>query len=115
MSRGPAVIITEKDNAARRIAEILSDDTADTEQIAGVSVYKWGGKRCIGLSGHVVGVDFPPEYNDWRDVEPVELIDAPIDTQPTQEGIVRALRQLARRASHVTIATDYDREGELIG
>ena len=115
MSRGPAVIITEKDNAARRIAEILSDDTADTERVAGTTVYKWGGNRCIGLSGHVVGIDFPPEYNDWRDVEPVELIDAPIDKQPTQEGIVRALRQLARRASHVTIATDYDREGELIG
>jgi DNA topoisomerase-1 len=115
MSRGPAVIITEKDNAARRIADILSDGTADTERVAGTTVYKWGGNRCIGLSGHVVGVDFPPEYNDWRDVEPVELIDAPIDKQPTQEGIVRALRQLARRASHVTIATDYDREGELIG
>ena len=115
MSRGPAVIITEKDNAARRIAEILSDGTADTERVAGTTVYNWGGNRCIGLSGHVVGVDFPPEYNDWRDVEPVELIDAPIDKQPTQEGIVRALRQLARRASHVTIATDYDREGELIG
>ena len=115
MSRGPAVIITEKDNAARRISEILSDGTADTERVAGTTVYNWGGKRCIGLSGHVVGVDFPPEYNDWRDVEPVELIDAPIDKQPTQEGIVRALRQLARRASHVTIATDYDREGELIG
>ena len=115
MSRGPAVIITEKDNAARRIAEILSDDTADTEQVTGVNVYRWGGKRCIGLSGHVVGVDFPPEYNDWRDVEPVELIDAPIDTQPTQQKIVRALRKLTRRASHVTIATDYDREGELIG
>ena len=115
MSRGPAVIITEKDNAARRIADILSDGTADTERVAGTTVYNWGGNRCIGLSGHVVGVDFPPEYNDWRDVEPVELIDAPIDKQPTQEGIVRALRQLARRASHVTIATDYDREGELIG
>ncbi|ERH02405.1 MAG: Topoisomerase IA, partial [Halonotius sp. J07HN6] len=115
MSRGPALIITEKDNAARRIAEILSNDSADTERVNGVNVYKWGGKRCIGLSGHVVGVDFPPEYNDWRDVEPVELIDAPIDKQPTQEGIVRALRQLARRASQVTIATDYDREGELIG
>ncbi|TQQ82451.1 DNA topoisomerase I [Halonotius roseus] len=115
MSRGPAVIITEKDNAARRIADILSDGTADTERVVGTTVYKWGGNRCIGLSGHVVGVDFPPEYNDWRDVEPVELIDAPIDKQPTQEGIVRALRQLARRASHVTIATDYDREGELIG
>ncbi|MGM0604641.1 MAG: DNA topoisomerase I, partial [Halobacteriota archaeon] len=115
MSRGPEVIITEKDNAARRIAEILSGDSAEADRMNGVNVYKWGGKRCIGLSGHVVGVDFPPEYNDWRDVEPVELIDAPIDKQPTQEHIVAALRRLARRASAVTIATDYDREGELIG
>ncbi|WP_253737798.1 DNA topoisomerase I [Halohasta salina] len=115
MSRGPALIITEKDNAARRIAEILSGGTADVERERGVNVYKWGGKRCIGLSGHVVGVDFPSEYNDWRDVEPVELIDAPIEKQPTQENIVAAVRTLARRASNVTIATDYDREGELIG
>ena len=115
MSRGPELIITEKDNAARRIADILSGGSADSDRVNGVNVYKWGGKRCIGLSGHVVGVDFPPEYNDWRDVEPVELIDAPIETQPTQENIVRALRQLARRASRVAIATDYDREGELIG
>ncbi len=115
MSRGPALIITEKDNAARRIAKILSGGTADAERKNGVNVYKWGGKRCIGLSGHVVGVDFPEEYNDWRDVEPVELIDAPIAKHPTQKNIVAALRQLARRASAVTIATDYDREGELIG
>ena len=115
MSRGPALIITEKDNAARRIAEILSGGTADAERENGVNVYKWGGKRCIGLSGHVVGVDFPSEYNDWRDVEPVELIDAPIEKQPTQQNIVSAIRTLARHASNVTIATDYDREGELIG
>jgi len=115
MSRGPALIITEKDNAARRIAEILSGDTADSTRENGVNVYKWGGKRCIGLSGHVVGVDFPAEYNDWRDVEPVELIDAPIEKQPTQQNIVSAIRTLSRHASQVTIATDYDREGELIG
>ena len=115
MSRGPELIITEKDNAARRIAEILSGDSATTERLNDVNVYKWGGKRCIGLSGHVVGVDFPAEYNDWRDVEPVELIDAPVTKEPTQEGIVAALRRLARNASRVTIATDYDREGELIG
>jgi DNA topoisomerase-1 len=109
------LIVTEKDNAARRIADILSDGTADAERVNGVNVYGWGGKRVIGLSGHVVGVDFPPEYDDWRDVEPHELIDAPIDTHPTQEGIVAALRRLAREADRVVIATDYDREGELIG
>ncbi|WP_336021730.1 DNA topoisomerase I [Halobellus salinisoli] len=115
MSQGPELIITEKDNAARRIADILSGGSAEADRRNGVNVYKWGGKRCIGLSGHVVGVDFPPEYNDWRDVEPVELIDAPIDKHPTQENIVSALRLLARRAGRVVIATDYDREGELIG
>ncbi|ELZ27138.1 DNA topoisomerase I [Halogeometricum pallidum JCM 14848] len=115
MSKGPELIITEKDNAARRIADILSGESAEAERVNGVNVYKWGGKRCIGLSGHVVGVDFPPEYNDWRDVEPVELIDAPIDKHPTQENIVAALRRLSRNARRVVIATDYDREGELIG
>jgi len=115
MKRGPELIVTEKDNAARRIADILSGGAAEAERINDVNVYKWGGKRCIGLSGHVVGVDFPPEYNDWRDVEPVELVSAEVEKRPTQENIVAALRRLARNASHVHIATDYDREGELIG
>jgi len=109
------LIITEKNNAARRIAEILSDGSASTTQRNGVNVYQWGTKTCVGLSGHVVGVDFPVEYSDWRDVEPVELIDADIVKSPTQENIVRTLRQLAREADEAIIATDYDREGELIG
>jgi DNA topoisomerase-1 len=115
MNRGPELIITEKDNAARRIAEILSDGTAENDRVNGVNVYRWGGKRCVGLSGHVVGVDFPPEYDGWRDVEPVELVDAEMEKRPTQEHIVAALRRLARNASRILIATDYDREGELIG
>ena len=109
------LIITEKDNAARRIADILSGESASASRENGVNVYEWGGKRCVGLSGHVVGVDFPPEYSDWRDVEPVELVDADIEKTPTQENIVATLRILARQADRAIIATDYDREGELIG
>ncbi|MEZ3115709.1 DNA topoisomerase [Halobaculum sp. MBLA0147] len=109
------LIVTEKDNAARRLAEIRSEGSFDTERRAGTNVYRWGATRCIGLSGHVVGLDFPPEYSDWRDVEPVELIDAPVQKEPTKEGIVAALRSLAAEADRVIVATDYDREGELIG
>ncbi len=109
------LIITEKENAARRIAEILSEGTASAERTNGVNVYRWGDKRVVGLSGHVVGVDFPPEYADWRDVEPHELIDADVTKQPTKENIVATLRELAGRAHEAVIATDYDREGELIG
>jgi DNA topoisomerase-1 len=109
------LIITEKDNAARRIADILSEGSADSERHHGVNVYRWGGTRVVGLSGHVVGLDFPEEYSNWRDAEPVELIDAEVVTEPTQENIVRALEDLASTADEVVIATDYDREGELIG
>ncbi len=109
------LIVTEKDNAARRIAEILSGDSMSTQRRNGVNVYHWGDKRCVGLSGHVVGVDFPPEYADWRDVQPAELVGANIVKKPTQENIVWTLQELARKADTATIATDYDREGELIG
>jgi DNA topoisomerase-1 len=111
------LIVTEKETAARNIAEILSEGSADVEQRNGVNVYKWGGRRCVGLSGHVVENDFPPEYSNWRDVEPVELLDAEVVVEPheSRENIVRTLRLLAREADGVIIATDYDREGELIG
>lgn len=111
------LIVTEKETAARNIAEILSDGSADVERRNGVNVYKWGGRRCVGLSGHVVENDFPPEYSNWRNVEPVELLDAEVVVEPheSRENIVRTLRLLARDADGVIIATDYDREGELIG
>jgi DNA topoisomerase-1 len=109
------LIVTEKDNAARRIAEILSDGGAGVDRRNGVNVYRWGDTRCVGLSGHVVGVDFPPEYNDWRDVRPVELTEAEVVKNATKENIVATLQSLAREADRATIATDYDREGELIG
>ncbi|MFC7234436.1 DNA topoisomerase I [Halosegnis marinus] len=109
------LIVTEKDNAARRIADILSDGGAGADRRNGVNVYRWGDKRCVGLSGHVVGVDFPPEYNDWRDVEPVELAGASVVKNATKENIVSTLQSLAGEADSAVIATDYDREGELIG
>ncbi|MDZ7747033.1 MAG: DNA topoisomerase I [Halobacteriales archaeon] len=109
------LIVTEKDNAARRIAEILSEGGHGVERTNGVNIYRWGDTRCIGLSGHVVGVDFPPEYSDWRNVQPVELSEASVVKTPTKENIVTALKSLAREADQAVIATDYDREGELIG
>ena len=33
----------------------------------------------VGLKGHVLQIEFPPEYADWRKVDPSALIDAPLD------------------------------------
>ena len=109
------LIITEKNTAARRIAEILSDGSATARGEYDVAVYTWDDCWSIGLSGHVVGVDFPAAYQDWRDVEPVELIEADVRTTVTRPDIVRTVEQLSADADRVIIATDYDREGELIG
>ncbi|MDO5845695.1 MAG: DNA topoisomerase I, partial [Methanocorpusculum sp.] len=71
----------------------------------------------MGLRGHVVGVNFDEGYKNWRSVEhpPRSLIDAPVIKYPTEKAIVSLMQKSARHADRVTIATDYDTEGELIG
>lgn len=109
------LIITEKHDTAKRIAAILSEKKPKKERINGVDTYKYDETAVIGLSGHIVEVDFPKEYNNWQKTDLKLLIHADIHTSPTHANIVTALRKLGKEAQHLTIATDYDREGELIG
>lgn len=113
------LIIAEKHIAAKRIASILSQDKLKQARVSGVDTYEFGSgeerKVFIGLSGHIVKLDFPKAYNNWQKVEAKELIDAQVITTSTQVKIVSALKKLGKEATKATIATDYDREGELIG
>ncbi|MDG6243868.1 MAG: DNA topoisomerase I [Methanolobus sp.] len=113
------LIIAEKHIAAKRIASILTPGKTKQVRVSGVDTYEYdfedGKKIFMGLSGHIVKLDFPAAYNNWQKVEANELIDADIITTSTQVKIVSALKKLGKTATKVTIATDYDREGELIG
>ena len=109
------LIITEKHDTAKRIAAILSEKKPDKERVNGVDTYKFDGTAVIGLSGHIVEVDFPKEFNNWQKTDLKDLIQAQVLTNPTHANIVTAIRKLGKVADHLTIATDYDREGELIG
>lgn len=40
---------------------------------------------------------------------------APVHKNPKEKAIIRSLKNLAKKADSVIIATDFDREGELIG
>ena len=110
------LIITEKHNTAKRIASILFKDVRK-EMKYGVKYYYSPSNNAyvIGLKGHVVKLDFPKEYNDWKKVPLKELLRAEIVKEVKEKGIVRLLKELAKKVSRVTVATDYDREGELIG
>ncbi|NYT07577.1 MAG: DNA topoisomerase I [Methanomicrobiales archaeon] len=69
------------------------------------------------LAGRDVEIDFEKGYTDWRSREktPRSLIDARTVKVPTEKKIVQLLQKLSRQADTVTIATDFDTEGELIG
>ena len=113
------LIVTEKDNSAKKIAQILSSGKAKQDKSYGIPHYGWeddeGGHRVIGLKGHLMNPAFPEGYSEWRKVEPRELISAPLVKEPVQKNVHKALRKQAKDADTVVIATDYDREGELIG
>src|SRR5271157_16403 len=108
------LIVTEKNITARKIAQILVNGFKE-KKVDGVSVYEGEDTSVIGLSGHIVNIDFPTEYNNWQNMPPKDLIFAETEIRYTQKKIVTALKKLSRDASRVTIATDFDREGELIG
>ena len=112
------LIVAEKNISARRIAQILSEGKKIAEsKDAGVSTYSFGDTTTVGLRGHVVEVDFEPGYENWRSetYTPRSLIDAKTVKVPTEKRIVALLQKLSRHADRVTIATDFDTEGELIG
>ena len=157
------LIITEKNDAAKRIAELLSTTSPKTDKVYDTPVYRfeWEGEECvtIGLRGHILELNFvsalsytkrrgwygidaegtivPAELPDtiakppfkkrkpftedsvdlkpWKLTSLPYLVFAPVEKLPAEKGIIRSIKNLASKASGVVIATDFDREGELIG
>ncbi|MDH4139812.1 MAG: DNA topoisomerase I [Coriobacteriia bacterium] len=158
------LVISEKNIAARRIAEILALGKPESDSVYGVPVYRFrrDGEDwvSIGLRGHIMQVEFPEAltyrddrwyavWQEWGEAptempdslstppwpKPVKkpfsadgvglkqwkltslpyLVWAPVGKSTSEREIVRALKNLAKKADSAIIATDYDREGELIG
>ena len=64
------LIVTEKNNSAKKIAEILSGGTAKESASYKTPYYEWsddsGDHMTIGLKGHVLNPAFPESYNNWQ-------------------------------------------------
>ena len=113
------LIVTEKNNSAKKIAEILSKGEAKADASYKVPYYSWGegddAEMTVGLKGHVLNPAFPDGYSNWQETDPKSLIDAELVTEATDKNVVKAVKKLAKEADSIVIATDFDREGELIG
>jgi DNA topoisomerase-1 len=109
------LVIAEKAIAAKRIAEILASKEPRPIKHGSVYVYDIGDDTLVvPLKGHVLDVDYPREYSNWRSANLYQLVDAPVVYKPIAD-VVGVLKDYAKGATRCTIATDFDTEGESIG
>jgi len=113
------LIITEKANAARRISTILSDGKSHSTTSGGVTVISFekdgDDYSVISLRGHIIELDYPKEYNDWGAIKPADLVYTQQIKTVRVKSILNSIKEMAGNSDEIIIATDYDREGELIG
>ncbi|XP_071031319.1 DNA topoisomerase 3-alpha-like [Oncorhynchus clarkii lewisi] len=119
--------VAEKNDAAKCIAEIMSDGRARRRE--GLSVYNklyefeynlFGRNVTVcmtSVSGHLLGLEFKAQFQKWHSCNPVLLFDAEVEKY-CPENFVQIKRTLEREVSQcqaLVIWTDCDREGENIG
>ena len=113
------LVICEKQIAAKRIANILSKGKFKRNSIGKIPFYSF--KRdneewaVVGLKGHIITIDFPKELNRWRSVPLEKLVwSQPVKIVSNKE-IEKVLKSFSKHDLDIIVATDFDREGELIG
>ena len=118
---GYELIITEKPNAAKKLAEALADGKPLKENYKGVPFYKITHCRndiVVGCAvGHLFGLaekekkgfQYPVFDIEWFPVHEVSKEAA------FSHKYADALKRLAKGADSYTVACDYDVEGEVIG
>ncbi len=113
------LVICEKNISANRISYILSGGKTKRSRYGKIPVYEFekDGEdwKVIGLRGHIINLDFPRVYNNWNKISPKDLIDIEPVKKVSNKGIENALKKLVDNNPYLIVATDYDREGELIG
>ncbi len=113
------LVVAEKFNTALRIAVVLSDGRMKRSRIEGTNVFEFdrpdGSYAVAGLRGHIVELDYPDELREWTLEGLPRLLETTPDKRVTETGIVAALQSIVKTFDRVVIATDFDREGELIG
>ncbi len=116
------LIITEKPNASKRIAEALADGKPIKENLKGVPYYKVTHRNkdlVIGCAvGHLFGLAEKVKSRGFKypvfDIEWVPNYEIS-KTSAFSKKYLNVLKKLAKKADSFTVACDYDVEGEVIG
>ncbi|MBA3045834.1 MAG: DNA topoisomerase I [Candidatus Thermoplasmatota archaeon] len=113
------LVICEKNNAAQRVAGFLARGKYMKTYISKVPVFRfpWKDTECIvvGLRGHILNLDYPREFKNWDIDRLEELVSIAPLKKATVPWILNVIKDLGKQVDTVIVATDFDREGELIG
>jgi len=113
------LIIAEKASSAIRIASSLSESGFKRTKVGSINILKYANGEneyyVLPLSGHIIELDFPDKFNDWN----IETLKQMVYEEPVKKLKIKnfdaILNKLVSDVDLVIVATDYDREGELIG
>ena len=113
------LVICEKNISARNIAYILSGGKYKNIKIGKTPVYEFSKDNelwnIVGLRGHIISLDYSTEFKWWKESNLMELIKEEPCKIISEKEIANSLKQLVTKNPDIIIATDFDREGELIG
>lgn len=113
------LVICEKNIAAQRIAYFLSNGKAKGTRVGKTPVYEFTKDdklwKVVGLRGHIISLDYPAGFNQWTKISPHKLINVEPCKKVSESSIASTLKSLVDKNPFLIIATDFDREGELIG
>jgi len=112
------LIITEKPQAALKIATALAEKTPKKYLESGVPFYELtrDSNKIIVASavGHLFNLNYKKGQTGWP-IFNIEWIPAHQKKASFTKNYYNLLRKLTKRAKQIIIATDYDNEGEVIG
>jgi DNA topoisomerase I len=114
------LIIAEKPNAAKNIAQALSDGKINKLAKNGVPYYeiKHNGKPIVVACavGHLFTVSSPKKSYNYPQFDTIWVETGKSDKNAAFSlKYVKTLKELAKSCDEFTVATDYDIEGEVIG
>ncbi|MEK6891352.1 MAG: DNA topoisomerase I [Nanoarchaeota archaeon] len=118
-SNGPILIITEKPQAAQKIAFALAESKVDTKKSENVSYYYFlRGDREINVVcavGHLFTLAQVNKRNPWPTFDIHWVPNFQVRKKDFTKKYYDVILKMAKRASEIVVATDYDIEGEVIG
>ena len=121
MGEGYTLVICEKPDAARRVADALSGGKSTSTQVEGTAVYSFAsrGEEFVVCSaqGHVYEVSDPSGERAVYPVFDVEWYSSDLVNERSHgaENRIAAVKRLAAGAAKFVNACDFDVEGETIG